>query len=228
MSASKLEEIQCPCGEIFEAELYNSINATKDPELKEALLAGEINVVCCPSCNEMFYAEHFLIYHDIQNEFMAFVYPKSFVTEMEYWHSKMIDDFEKAMKNLENNNKVNYKPIAIFGLDNLVSLIHEEDEKRDEAAILKYLGEDLGLDVINLHPCIARQQRLPYVLPLARSQTGSFRDKLILGLKTLLIRNDHLTLYKELLADVERNKGWKLEEGEVIPIKKKKKTKKKK
>ena len=75
MSTAKLEQIRCPCGEGFEADLYNSINAEDDPDLKESLVCGEINVVCCPKCSQIFYAEHFVLYHDPSVELIAFVYP---------------------------------------------------------------------------------------------------------------------------------------------------------
>ena len=55
MSISNLEEITCPCGEVFEAELLSAISVGDNPELKEALMAGEINLATCPKCGRMFY-----------------------------------------------------------------------------------------------------------------------------------------------------------------------------
>ncbi|MDR1522436.1 MAG: CpXC domain-containing protein [Endomicrobium sp.] len=48
MTISNLEKIKCPKGHIFEAQLISAISVSDNFELKEALIAGEVNLVTCP------------------------------------------------------------------------------------------------------------------------------------------------------------------------------------
>ncbi len=211
MSLSKLEEIRCPCGEVFEAELWNAINSSEDPELKDALLNGEINVVCCPACGEIFYAEHFLLYHDADSELLAFVYPSSFAPHASYWAGKMEDDFRRAMEEMTQETKITYKPILLFGLDSLVSLIHEDEEESDEVTILEYIAKDLELSLVHLHPALARPHQLLRVLPRLPRKKGALRDEVIDGLRRLLEYNKNLSRYRKLLGDIENDSHWTLD-----------------
>ncbi|MHB9154155.1 MAG: CpXC domain-containing protein [Endomicrobiales bacterium] len=213
MSLRKLEEIRCPCGEAFEAELWSAINAAEDPELKEALECGEINVVCCPSCSEIFYAEHFLLYHDSTIELLAFVYPSSFAEQAAHWKTKMREDFERAREQTAPDQAFDYDPLLIFGLDSLVDLIHAEEEESDEVCILEYIAKDLGLSLLYLRPSLARPQQLPRLLPFVPAKNGDLREEIIEGIKRLLSHNEHLTHYQKLLRTIERNRDWKLDKN---------------
>lgn len=212
MSTAKLEQIRCPCGEVFEAELYNSINAEDDPELKEALICGEINVVCCPHCNEIFYAEHFLLYHDPSSELIAFVYPSSFKSDERFWKQRMHDDFKKAEDAMPASSKINYEPMILFGLDELVNLIKEEDEINDEISILEYSARDMGLEVVKLKPALAREVKLPRCIPSEHCHGRPARGGIIEGLKKLVNFNPHLTWFAKLLGIIERDHKWSISE----------------
>jgi hypothetical protein len=218
MSASKLEEIKCPCGEIFEAELWNSINADENPELKESLTCGEINVVCCPACGQIFYAENFLLYHDTDSELIAFVYPTSFGEEASLWHAKMKSDFEKAMQDMEPENRLSYHPVLLFGLEALVDLIRDEEAEDDEAAIVEYHAKNTGFSVIRLHRSLTRQHRIPKVLPCIRKKSACSREGIIDGLQTLLQINEHLVRYREFLQKIEQDADWHLNKDYIKKI----------
>lgn len=215
MSLTKLEEIKCPCGETFEAELWSAINATEDPELKESLECGEINVVCCPACGELFYAEHFLLYHDSSMELIAFVYPTSFSAHATHWAAKMREDFEKAKEELLPEQRIPYEPLLIFGLDALADLIHHEEEENDEVCILEYMAKELELGLIYLKPSLVRSLHLPRLLPYFPVKGGDRREGIMAGLKRLVKHNEHLTHYKDLLNAIEQNPDWTLNENLV-------------
>ena len=218
MSSAKLEQIRCPCGEVFEADLYNSINAEEDPDLKEALICGEINVVCCPKCSQIFYAEHFVLYHDPSVELIAFVYPSTFRSDEKYWKSRMEDDFEKATAATPDGAKILYAPIILFGLDELVQLIKEEDEISDEISILKYSAGDIGVNVINLRPVFARACKLPRSIPSAGDAGDGkhTRADVIAGLKALVAFNRNLTWYARMLEMIEKDHRWSIDENIVL------------
>lgn len=206
MSCTKLEEIRCPCGEVFEAELYNSINAVEDPDLRESLLCGEINVVCCPVCNQIFYAEHFVLYHDPSSELIAFVYPTAFSTDEKFWKERMDQDFKKALDAMPDSTKLTYRPMILFGLDRLVDILKEEDEINDEISILEYSAQELGIELIRLKPSTARELKLPRVMPC--TNIDNQREGIIDGIKKILDHNQHLQWYAKLLKLIEHHKDW--------------------
>lgn len=216
MSFAKLEEIRCPCGEVFEAELWNAINAQEDPELKEALQCGEINVVCCPACSQIFYAEHFVLYHDSAKELLAFVYPSSFESQATHCAAKMKEDFQRALGDNDHQHRITYEPILLFGLDVLVELLHAEDELEDETAILDYVAKDLGLDIIRLKPSLARRHGILHLLPRKARHGKGQREEILEGLRKLTAYNSHLTHYQKLLQDIEKDPAWKLDPKLII------------
>lgn len=218
MSLSSQEEIRCPCGEIFEADIWNSINAVEDPELKDAMINGEINIVSCPKCGQIFYAEHFVLYHDTEKELLAFVYPTSFVSDEEHWRKKMEEDFKKATIEIMPEGMITYKPILFFGLDRLIELIRDEQEQEDEASILEYFAESYGLTILTLRPYFARINKMPHVLPSLKCKGSTQREELIEGIKVLLKHNSLLSHYSALLENIEGNKSWELDKSFILSI----------
>lgn len=76
MSQQKKYTISCPkCHESQEAELYESVNAATDPELKDGLLQNRINVVACGSCSFSFRVDKPLLYHDPAHSAMIYYLP---------------------------------------------------------------------------------------------------------------------------------------------------------
>ncbi len=46
-----ITQITCPnCGTPYSAEVHQIIDVGRQPELKQMLLSGQLNVAVCPSC----------------------------------------------------------------------------------------------------------------------------------------------------------------------------------
>jgi len=211
MSISSPEEIKCGCGETFEAELWSSINAVVSPELRETLVSGEINVVVCPKCRQLFYVEHFLIYHDSPNELLAFVFPTSFEDQAKLCLEKMKSDFELAMNGVPDPERPCYEPLLVFGLDALVDMLKAEDELSDELRIMEYVAQDLNIHLIYLHPYMARQRLVPHILPALKSTSSTSRDDVISGLGKLLKSYPHLEKLSGFKKKISANAAWTLD-----------------
>ncbi|MGA2091225.1 MAG: CpXC domain-containing protein [Endomicrobiales bacterium] len=210
MSSRKLEQIECGCGEQFEAELWTSINITEDPELKDSLDAGEINIVCCPACSQIFHVEHFLLYHDSKNELLAFVYPSSFADQEKQLTRKMNTDIENALTGLPSDQKFAYQPILVFGLDALLEIVRREDEWEDELAIAEFLAEQFHITMINLHPAKARLKGMLRLLPSLPVSGKDMRGCVLAGLRFLLQHNEHLSHFRSILERIEQDPQWNL------------------
>ncbi len=200
MSLSQIEEVKCPCGEVFVAELWSVINVIEDPSLKDSLLGGEINVVKCPKCGIMFYAEHFLLYHDSVNELLAFVYPESFAVSKEHWQMKMIEQFENAQSDFGPEERLKYEPLLIFGLEELLALIRKEEELEDEIRIVEYECRKMNIQTLKLKPSVARKKQIPALIPSTEKLYG--KDELIVALKAILKENPRLEHYGRFLEKI--------------------------
>ena len=67
----------CPSGcEPFEVEYWSLIRADQNPDLKESILGGELNLVRCPECGTYFHHDEDLLYLDIPAELLVFVFSK--------------------------------------------------------------------------------------------------------------------------------------------------------
>lgn len=68
-------QINCPaCQTQYAADVHQIVDVGRNPELKEALLAGYLNVAQCPSCGAVTQISGPLLYHDPEHElFMVHV-----------------------------------------------------------------------------------------------------------------------------------------------------------
>lgn len=67
-------KIKCgKCAQEFEVNVYDSINVTINPELKEKVLRGEINFGICPNCGAPHKITKPFLYHDIHKQCMIWV-----------------------------------------------------------------------------------------------------------------------------------------------------------
>ena len=71
-------QIQCPqCGTNYVAEIHQVIDANQNPELKQELLSGRLNLAVCPNCGAGGQVSTVLVFHDPDHElFMVHVPPE--------------------------------------------------------------------------------------------------------------------------------------------------------
>jgi hypothetical protein len=199
-----LQDITCPCGEQFESELWSSVNVKEAPELRDEILAGQLNVVNCSICKRFVYAERFVLYHDPAAELMAFVYPADAGSEAQKWREKTREDFAAAQEVIPDRDRLPYSPLTLFGMDELVAILVKEQEMQDQAEVLKTLAASLGVEVRSLRKSAARSAGIPSVLPLTAASERDALDRLGQGVERLVIANDRLTVYAALKEKLAR------------------------
>lgn len=75
MTISGTVAVTCPgCGRAHEATVYQSINTRRDPDLKQRLLAGELNLLAC-ECGKRTQLAVTLLYHDPDRTYFCQVCP---------------------------------------------------------------------------------------------------------------------------------------------------------
>jgi hypothetical protein len=77
--------IQCPnCGNPYQAPVRSIIDVGRQPQLRQAFLAGQINLAVCPKCRAGGLIDLPLVYHDPAAEFLAVYFPQQLnVPELE-------------------------------------------------------------------------------------------------------------------------------------------------
>ena len=117
------------CGEDFKGTIWTAIHAGQDPELKELLLGGELNILFCPHCAHTFYFEHFLLYQDPRLGIVAYVYPPAEEYRRTELGVLMKRSFSDAQESLDPKDRLPYGPSLFFGLDELQARIRQEEER---------------------------------------------------------------------------------------------------
>jgi hypothetical protein len=102
--------LECSCGVKFQADLYDSVNVTFDPELKNLILDGKINVITCSSCGKESYIDKSLLYHDMDANVMIYVHPKP----EEINRDEIEQDLHKVIKPIPN-----VRFLLMFGMETL-------------------------------------------------------------------------------------------------------------
>ncbi len=109
MSETQVVPIQCPnCGTPFQAPVRNVIDVGREPRLRQAFLAGQVNLAVCPNCKHGGLLEMPLVYHDPAAEFLAIYFPAQInIPVME--RQKMIGQMTQAlMSSLPTDQRKGY------------------------------------------------------------------------------------------------------------------------
>jgi len=105
MAQTRIYPISCPkCEATGDATLFDSINVMEEPELREQLLANELNTVCCGGCQFTYRVDKPLLYNDPEHRAMIYLIPtadddqiegeRSFRTHMAQMTSAMPADID--------------------------------------------------------------------------------------------------------------------------------------
>jgi len=202
MSIKGVIEAHCPKGcEAFEAEVWSFINGDRSPELRELVAAQECNLLICPACGAVFFAETPYIYFEAAAEVLVFVFPASFQAEEPRWRQKMAEDCKAFKQAMGDKLPLGMEPEICFGPEHLAASLSEDTYRAEEVEVMEAVAQELGLSLYHVRPGFARSQGIPASLPYAPAKNGGgvTRANLIAGLERLLAANDRLTAYQSYL-----------------------------
>lgn len=70
-------QITCPnCRTVFQTPVFQLIDVDQQPELKQALLSGQVNVAVCPNCHTSGLLATPLLYHDSSKQLFWALFPQ--------------------------------------------------------------------------------------------------------------------------------------------------------
>lgn len=74
MSEPREVNYRCPyCGEEFTIEVWDSVNATEDEDLRERAVSGDLFRFTCPHCRKQFMVQYPLVYIDKRHKFVLWL-----------------------------------------------------------------------------------------------------------------------------------------------------------
>ena len=77
MSNTEIKKVSCPkCNHDNEVKVFNTVNATTDPQFRETLLAGQLFGFRCENCGYEATLRYPLLYNDMKNRFMVYYIPE--------------------------------------------------------------------------------------------------------------------------------------------------------
>lgn len=202
-------DITCEeCGHEFRGTIWTAIHAGQDPELKDLMLGGELNLVMCPECAHVAYQDHFVLYQDPSAEIIAYIYPEIQAGQAEDLRQRMMEGFQEAKMFYENERPITYEPILVFGLESFIEMMRAEDDRAEQSQIAEIICGENNIPMIRLTPNQARALTTVRVLPTTGETKNATREEVLKGIKRLLEINPELSLYASLKKQIEADKAW--------------------
>lgn len=133
MSSQRTENITCPncqCSAPF--VIWDSVNVSQHPELKEKILDESLFLWECPNCGHKVYVTFGTLYHDMENQFMLFFDHKADETDI----SEDAFPDNEAFAQFNKNYRLRY----VHGIRNLKEKLFIFEEGLSDVAVemIKY------------------------------------------------------------------------------------------
>jgi hypothetical protein len=128
-------QTSCPnCGQPMVAEIFQVIDANKEFQLKEILLAGGLNFAQCQSCGFQGQLPIPLVYHDKEKDLLLTFSPPDTNKTMEEKEAALAPLLKQVIDNLEPQERKGYlfQPQAMLTMNNLVKNVLMADGITDE------------------------------------------------------------------------------------------------
>lgn len=184
MSKLTTDKIICNCcGHEFEADVFSSVNADLDPELRKKYLSlyNDIYIFECPNCKKRTYMAYPILYHDMTHKFMvqsgylAYIYRELY----NVLHYESNDESIKMMKEMQKDYiyagatspiEAKEKVVALENdLDPRLVAIYRYYEKRNYNDYAKENGKKLCREA---HLNYDEEGKLAFILDVYDEETG--------------------------------------------------------
>ena len=157
----------------FDVTYWSLVRADENPDLKSAILSGELNLVRCPECGTYFHHDGEIIYFDAPAELLVFVFsPKDKPREHEL-KEKIEHDYQVIKNSLLKDVHLNYPPLCVFGLAELQHLLQHEDKRTAESEVIAAASATAGFEVARLKPSYAREHHFPLYVPAPQGPSAN-------------------------------------------------------
>jgi len=125
MTRKRSLDLDCPkCEAKQSVTVYDSINVSLEPGLREKLLNGEINFFQCEKCGERAFIQLPLLYHDMKRSFMVEFYPFHALQDQEFLSQFTKDGEIAVMEEFPDDLKGRIRRVQIvFDMGELIRYV---------------------------------------------------------------------------------------------------------
>jgi hypothetical protein len=129
-SLAQKVQITCPnCNTPFQTQIFTIVDVTRQPELKQALLNGQLNVAVCPNCQMATMLGTPLIYHDASKQLLLAYVPQELNLSQEQEEHLIGDATSAIMQTLPQDTPRGhlFTPRRVMSLASLIDSVLEAD-----------------------------------------------------------------------------------------------------
>ncbi len=144
-------QVNCPnCRTPFPTQVFQIVDAQRQPELKQMLLAGALNVANCPNCGAQIPLGAPLLYHDAEHELMMVYVPMELNLPM-HEQDRLVSQLTKAIVDSVPQNQVKgymiRPPQMMLSMQSFMEKVYETEgitpemlqRQRDQSQLLQEL-----------------------------------------------------------------------------------------
>lgn len=169
VAAPQLIQLTCPqCGTPMRAEVHTIIDVGRQPELKDRLLSGQLNIAVCPKCGTPAMLSAPLIYHDATKQLYLTFFPQQLNARPEEQERFIGDATNLIMRNLPPDAPRAHllAPKRFLTLNTLMETVLEADgitkamldQQRQRVALISMFAEAFAQGDERLLPLVEQRR----------------------------------------------------------------------
>lgn len=128
--APQVVQLTCPqCRTPLRAQIFTMIDVGQQPELKNYLLSGQLNMVVCPTCGNVSVLAAPLVYHDPAKQLFFVYFPQQLNAGQAEQERFLGDATSMIMRSLPENTPKGYllAPRRFLSLNSVIEAVLEAD-----------------------------------------------------------------------------------------------------
>lgn len=159
------EEVTCPrCEERFAGRTVNGLNVTRNPDIRQVVLAGTLNLFECPRCGATVPLQRSFLYTDLNRRHFLAVHPHGHIDTWSQAEHDTLKLFDQHIVNeptglLFRDTHDLFRVRVVFGMECLREKLLLWDAGLDDR-----LFELMKLYVLQAHPALMDSGHLRFVL----------------------------------------------------------------
>lgn len=122
--------VNCPaCKQPINADIEQLFDVNKDPEAKQKLLSGMVNIIHCPNCGYEGSVATPIVYHDLEKELLLTYFPIELSLPRNEQERVLGSLINRVTNNLPQEKRKAYllRPLAVLTMQGLVEKVLEAD-----------------------------------------------------------------------------------------------------
>ena len=195
-------QITCPaCQTPYAAEVHQIVDVGQNPELKEALIAGYLNVAQCPACGAVTQISGPLLYHDPDHELFMVHVPVEMGLPLQEQEQLIGQMVQRAMDNLPPAERRGYmfQPETNFSMQTFMERVFATEgitpemiaRQRDQSELLQKMvdaDKDTQIQLVNDNQEMIDETFFAMLRAMREAADGSSDEAVSLKLTNLQAR----------------------------------------